>query len=270
MSSACRYKQHANSTAVLLGRKLYGNFRLNGVEPFLEDCAKHTAAVRMLSRECDAGTTWPACTPHGAMVGGLAALVRPFGRKVRVASQGAASVGAGGRYNVGVLNLHRPGSSYPLHFDAINANAWWALRKWLGAEQVELDSGFRPQAVAQFSVARHAFTTAAIFTVQSPDREHNPYDLRVYRARWQSLVGNCSVRSAMGYGLGQRLDEATFFPHGGVEHVDIRGDEGDLYIFNSEHAHTTPTIRGGVSRGVLASVLGLSHAEAQGDVEVWG
>ena len=44
--------------------------------------------------------------------------------------------------------------------------------------------------------------------------------------------------------------------------------KGDLYVFNSEHVHTTPPIRGKASRGVLSSIVGLS-ADA-GDAEVWG
>ena len=56
----------------------------------------------------------------------------------------------------------------------------------------------------------HRFTTAAIFTVQPPERERNPYDLRVYRARWPAIVHNCSIRSETAYGIGQRLDDASF------------------------------------------------------------
>ena len=79
-----------------------------------------------------------------------------------------------------------------------------------------------PEGVSQYSVRRHPFTTAAIFTLQAPDRMLNPYDLRVYRARWQALVHNCSITSTTAYGLGQRLDRATF---PSVSHADLRGDE---------------------------------------------
>ena len=87
-----------------------------------------------------------------------------------------------------------------------------------------MEDRFQPEHVRQFSVSRHAFTTAAILTLQAPERERNPYDLRVHRARWHSLVHNCSVRSSTGYGIGQRLDEVSF-PEG-VPHVDIRGEPG--------------------------------------------
>ena len=229
------------------------------------ECAKQNGAVRMLTRECAPSEPHHHCTPQAAMLGGLSELLRPSGRAVRVASQVAGDAGEGGTYSAGALNIHRPGFFYPHHFDAINANAWLALRKWFCAEPPSLDKNYVPEGVSQYSVRRHPFTTAAIFTLQAPDRMLNPYDLRVYRARWQALVHNCSITSTTAYGLGQRLDRATF---PSVSHADLRGDEGDLYVFNSEHVHTTPPIRGKASRGVLSSIVGLS-ADA-GDAEVWG
>ncbi len=97
------------------------------------------------------------------------------------------------------------------------------------------------QAVRQEAYAplwRHRFSAAAILTLQAPDREKNRYDLRVYRQRWHGLVGNCSVRSAESYAIGQRLGPnvaAEIEGRSGMAWVDLRGEPGDLYVFNSEH-----------------------------------
>jgi hypothetical protein len=53
-----------------------------------------------------------------------------------------------------------------------------------------------------------------------------------------------------------------------VPYYDLRGDAGDLYLFNSEHVHSTPTIRGSMSRGVLSSIVGMSAAGKE--MELWG
>jgi hypothetical protein len=104
-------------------------------------CAKQRIAVRMLSRECAPGTPPHFCTPHAAMLQGVGALAGPSGRSVSVAQQQTGAAGAGGHYTAGVLNLHRPGFSYALHFDAVNANAWAALRRWMCDEKVEQARG---------------------------------------------------------------------------------------------------------------------------------
>ena len=85
---------------------------------------------------------------------------------------------------------------------------------------------------------RHRFSAAAILTLQAPERARNPHDLRVYRQRWHGLVHNCSVRSAESYAIGQRFGPrvaADLEARAGMTWVDLRGDPGDLYVFNSEH-----------------------------------
>ena len=305
--ASCSYSTKAS--VCLLGVKLYGHFRRGARDTYLRQCAAHNAILQNLSAACPPGASRATCTPQAAMLAGVRELARPGGRSVRVASQQpssrqasttipaaataatAATVATAATattattarssssiipstpfYSAGVLNFHRPGFFYPLHFDAINAHAWTVLRSWVCAEDVPADRGYAPARVSDFSVARHAFSTAAILTLQSPDRRTNPYDLRVYRARWPALLANCSVRSATAYGIGQRLDEATW-PEAEVPYVDLHGDEGDLYLFNSEHAHRTPVIRGDASRVVFSSIVGFSSLEtAPGarDVEVWG
>ena len=203
------------------------------------------------------------CSPHDVLLNGLRRLAsptRPGSGASRVhRSVSAAVEPTGEAYVPGVLRIHRPGFNYPLHFDTHHANAWVALRSWLCQEDVLKKSRlYKPSRVREYAaLRRHHFSTAAILTLQAPDRRQNPSDLRIYNARGTELQQNCSIKATGTYGIGQRLDAGTFPV--GVPYVDLRGDAGDLYLFNSEYVHITPKIRGARSRAVLAAIVGYSR-----------
>ena len=49
--------------------------------------------------------------------------------------------------------------------------------------------------------------------------------------------------------------------------IEIRGNPGDIYLFNSEFIHMSPTIHGDTERIVAGAVAGFSANSAQ--VELW-
>ena len=118
---------------------------------------------------------------------------------------------------------------------------------------------------------RHAFSAAAILTLQAPDRTVNPYDLRIFASRWHALVGDCGARTSSQYGVGVRYTTAKasehVIAHYGEESVELRGEPGDLYVFNSEFLHSLPPIQGDRSRAVLGAIVG--YSAGGGDVEIW-
>ena len=85
---------------------------------------------------------------------------------------------------------------------------------------------------------------------------------------------------ASSYGTGARYNAsiAREFYGRGIPYVDIKGEEGDLYLFNSEHLHMLPPLPGvrhskpsvqlSRSRSVLGALVGYS-AEPGSKVEVW-
>ena len=151
--------------------------------------------------------------------------------------------------------------SYPVHFDSHQANAWVAHREESCNERSK--TGYRPDSYGVLT--RHRFSTSVIVTLQAPDRDKDPHDLHVWRVRWPALVFNCSVKTVQAYGIGVRLDN---LPKRLLEgRVDIKGDPGDVYMFNSEFIHDTPKITGDSSRMVIGGVVGYSRNEPL--VEVW-
>ena len=85
------------------------------------------------------------------------------------------------------------------------------------------------------------------------------------------------MRTLQSYGVGARFEEVMHHrPLPSLEpfrnhtpYVDLTGEPGDLYLFNSEYLHELPPILGECSRAVLGAVTGFSADEAE-TVEVWG
>jgi len=178
----------------------------------------------------------------------------------------------GETYNVGSLSAMPAGFAYPLHFDSLHANAWITLREWFCGETVpfgkHVTKGVEPSFLGQYRMLRrHTFAAAAIFTVQAPQRDYNPYDLRVYNARWPVLVRNCSWRSMPSGSIYQRV-VGNPFAGTDVPFVDITGESGDLYLFNSENFHITPNISGASARTVLTALA--AYSEGSDTLELYG
>ena len=128
--------------------------------------------------------------------------------------------------------------------------------------------GVEPSFLGQYQMLRrHTFAAAAIFTVQAPQRESNPYDLRVYHARWPRFVRNCSFQSTPSGSIYQRV-KGNPFESMEVPFVDITGNAGDVYLFNSENFHSTPRIRGESARTVLTSIV--AYSEGSDTLEIFG
>lgn len=219
------------------------------IEKLVHECERHQEAAGQNS-----AAHW--CMPQPALLHGVQQLARH--RKVALATEPT-----GEAYTAGSLSAKTIGFAYPVHFDSLHANAWAALRKWYCGEHVRVQE---PEFLRSFGMLkRHSFAAAAIFTVQSPE---NPYDLRVYHARWQTMLRNCSMKSGVGGGIFQRV---VGNPFEGIEkrvpYVDIKANAGDLYLFNSENFHTTPKIFGARARTVLTAIVAYSeHSDA---VEVY-
>lgn len=244
------------------GCNMYGHFKAGGRDAYLRDGRRINLLIDMLAQSCPHNEAWQWCTPFNALVEGVRQMAS--GRSVRAAKEPGESTS---RIVPGILRFQRPGFAYPLHFDAHLANAWAPLRQWYCDESATvLEGGFDPEYVRNYPVpARHHFSAAAILTLQSPERERNPYDLRIYAARWPSIVRNCSIRTTSVGGINVRLDSSTW--PADMPYVDVRGEAGDMYLFNSEHVHITPTIRGDRSRVVVGGIAGYSAGD--GPVDVW-
>ena len=171
--------------------------------------------------------------------------------------------------------------SYAEHIDSHHSTSWTSLRKRLCPDDPAASNiiDFASVGVDAYApLRRHRFSTSAILTLQSPERTANPFDLRMFRTRWPALLHNCSVRAARLHGVGIRFGEvdnrdgkttstSTLPEAMRANPVDLLGHPGDLYIFNSEFVHTTPTIAGSRERIVLGAVLGYSRDSRE--VEVW-
>lgn len=267
VNDTCPFRRHRSQTYDW-GWKLYESLhRKSGSALHFNKSKSILAQLDEVARDCAASgcAEEGPCSPHDVLLSGLRRIVsmRPEvgARAVRHATEPT-----GEKYVPGVLRIHRPGTAYPLHFDTHHANAWATLRRWFCGEDVLSRSpGYDPATVRSYkALRRHHFSASVILTMQAPDRQLNPYDLRIYHARWPKLLRNCNIRSGAAYGIGQRLSK---FPQNVVPHVDIRGEPGDLYIFNSEHVHITPTIRGSRSRAVVAAIAGYSQNSDL--IEVW-
>ena len=213
----------------------------------MERTARVSSAVALLGRS----------SPHAHMLKLLQGLARP-GQSVRAATEST-----GEQYAPGIVHSMRPGFRYPLHFDSKNADGWVAVRRHACNERVPLEADYTPGASKLFSpLSKHHFTTAAILTLSAPDRAANPYDLKLRRVRWPALMFNCShVASSGAYGIGVRLDETATSNEVVLEEaaVTLRGDPGDVYLFNAEFVHDTPRILGSRGRSVLNALVGYSE-----------
>ena len=74
------------------------------------------------------------------------------------------------------------------------------------------------------------------------------------------------------YGVGVRLEErgipADLDDATAGTYVPLRGDAGDLHLFNSEFVHDTPPIVGASSKRVVVGAT-VGFSDAGGAVEVW-
>ena len=215
------------------------------------------------------GCAEPPCSPHAAMLRAVEALAAP--RPVRVAS--ATVDGLQLNYTPGVLRAMRRRFYYGPHWDSVHANAWAALRRVLCNETAEPDGIVDFTTVRTFEpLAAHTFSASAILTLAAPDREANPVDLRVWRRRWPALLTRCDLSTKNVYGVGVRLEErgipADLDDATAGTYVPLRGDAGDLHLFNSEFVHDTPPIVGASSKRVVVGAT-VGFSDAGGAVEVW-
>lgn len=300
------------------------------------------------------GTRWHDCSPYAALLHGVDALAKATGRRLAVASEPPSAMSsdtpskssatspkanakssANGNSNSkapfdtphfyipGMLRLHPPGSSYPLHFDSHLAESWRLLRRLLCSEQPSCNCPGQLPTESFAPLTRHHFSTAVILTLQvsqyiphrptssytcpynllhdafyltsahltnrvrgclclnacaqAADRSKNPSDLRIWRSRWPELLPNCSLRTVNAYAVGARFAAVGASGHDShalnrfrraTQHVDLRGEPGDMYLFNSEYLHELPTIKGKRWRAVLGGTVGYSSDKGE-VMEVW-
>ena len=234
-------------------------------------CGRVNANVEKLAATCRADDEHaPAhwCTPQSALWHGVQQIV---GRRRKLAM---GTEPTGEVYNVGSLSAMPAGFAYPMHFDSLHASAWITLRDWFCAERVPFGKRLNrkwhePSLLREFAMLRrHSFAAAAIFTVQAPKRSKNHFDLRIYKVRWQAMVRNCTLRSTPSGGIYQRVTGVDPFQGTQIHHVDIVGNPGDLYLFNSENFHITPEIVGPSARTVLTAIA--AYSEDSDTVEIYG
>ena len=225
------------------------------------------------------------CTPHAAMLHGIQQMAGTA-RNVTVGAETVRHWRGKSRqlaHVPGILRVLARNFSYQMHFDSHHANAWVGVRnqRCASAPEGAVPTGKSPfLGAAHFGVyRRNSFSTSAILTLQAPARpigvgeasadtsHRNPYDLRLWRVRWPALLHNCSIRTDMAYGAGVRLIADSLPQALRDNHVTIRAEPGDLYLFNSEFLHMTPTIHGRKERIVLGAVAGYSSQSRR--VEVW-
>lgn len=241
------------------GQKLYGNLSPGNKRRFMAQATGVNALHELLSRGCEGA--W--CSPKRAM---LAAVEQLAGGKRAVQ---LAEEGLGQCHSPGTIRAMRNLWYTPLHMDSKHSSAWAALRKPLCEETVKMTVGTSAREVAKYgAITRHHFAASAILTLHAPDRALNPFDLNIFRTRWPALLNNCSVRTVDAYGVGARFNRSTMPPQMFSDPLTIRADPGDLFLFNSEFFHDTPTIRGESSRTVFNSFAGYS-SDGNGAVEVY-
>ena len=108
------------------------------------------------------------------------------------------------------------------------------------------------------TITRHNFAASAILALHAPDRAANPVDLRIYRTRFPALLAECALRTADAYTVGARLLRSRL-PRSALRYpVGITANPGDLFLFNSEYLHDTPSIVGSSPRTVFNSFAGYS------------
>jgi hypothetical protein len=179
----------------------------------------------------------------------------------------------GERYTPGAMHAMRAGFKYKLHFDSNHADAWVALRQLVCGEETQMEEGYTPGVPSRFSPLQHEFATAAIFTLSAPDRALNPADLMLRRTRWPAMVFDCKLTQepSQAYGVGVRIarlnPERKRLWNLDAGWIPIRGDPGDLYLFNSEFLHDTPPIQGRQGRTVVNARIGFSEGSER--IDVW-
>jgi hypothetical protein len=261
------------------GRKLLHVFFLNKAQKHVQTFMQHAQSVRdamrLMSERDGCRRTNPFCTPQEALMHSLRQLIGGT-REVIPAKEPS-----GSEYVTGVLRVMAANFSYPEHFDSIFSNAWPMLRQQrcpLDAQPREVTEWGSINVDAYAPLQRNSFSPAAILTLQAPLRDRNPYDVRMYRVRWPALLFNCSVRLAAIHGVGARFNSVNLtdgreigtstLPNAAREEpVDLVGNPGDLYVFNSEFVHRTPRIEGGRERIVMGAVVGLGSGKRR--AEVW-
>ncbi len=259
------------SLANEFGLKMYSNMQHGNHDRYL----RHAHAINTLYNSMAEGCVGRWCSPHQAMLYGLRQLAAAGGgapRTVGLAAENATKPSASARpvdHSPGTIRVLHDGWTTPLHMDSKHSNAWVALRKELCGESVPLGMRTSPREVTRFqAIARNRFAASAILTLHAPERETNPHDLRVYRTRWPALLGNCSVRTADAYGVGARFVPKHFPQHVLRSPLLLRGDPGDLFLFNSEYFHDTPKVVGASTRTVFNSFA--SYSAHSGDLELYG
>lgn len=249
------------------GRKLLNGFDATKKRKFMSDNRIILNSMNEMNRSCRG----PFCTPMDAMLHGVQQIAGSRRKVVR------AQEGAEEPYVPGIVRVMRNSFYYPLHYDSHHANAWAELRPRICGAHEKVTSklvnvGWYPL------LSRHTFSASVILTLQAADRhtkkvknttsrrEGNPFDLTMYRTRWPELLHNCSVRATT-YGVGGKLNGRTV--PAAVTHnpIEVRGEAGDLYLFNSEFLHLTPKIAGDTERIVAGGVAGYSEGKAT--VELW-
>lgn len=240
------------------GQKLYGNLYAAHKAKFM----RGTASVNQLHRLMELGCTARFCSPKQVMIEGI----RELAGTKRPTQQAQESPGE--IHSPGTIRAMTSGWRTPLHMDSKHSSAWAALRKEICGEHVPLSMGTEPREASRYhALTRHHFAASAIFTMHAPDRTLNPFDLNVFRLRWPALLRNCSVRTVDAYGVGARFVRDTMPVYLFARPLTVRADPGDLFLFNSEYFHDTPTIAGSSSRTVFNSFAGFSSDG--GPVEVY-
>jgi len=251
---AKRRKYSANE----FGQKMYGNLSPGNKRRFMGKAGGVDAIHDLIARGCNG----PWCSPKRAMLSAVARLAGTA-RPVQQAAEES-----GQRHSPGTIRAMRSTWYTPFHMDSKHSSAWAALRKPLCDEHVKMTVGTSPREAAKYgALMRHHFAASAILTLHAPDRKLNPYDLSVFRTRWPALLHNCSVQTVDAYGVGVRFNRTTMPDPVLTNPLKLRADPGDLFLFNSEYFHDTPTIRGEGSRTVFNSFAG--YSSPHGAVEVY-
>lgn len=287
-------KDHAYFRYSEYGRKLLHVFGLSAsskrLSAFMENAQKAAASMELMAQR--AGCVGKHCSPPQALLASLRRLAGPA-REVTAAIEPD-----GKAYVPGVLRVMSTAFAYSEHFDSPHSNAWANLRQGIcpGDKSPREVTDFGGINVDSHSPLRkHSFSAATILTLQAPVRKDNPYDLRLYRARWPAFLNNCSVRLSNVHGVGGHFGYVnltdgkirTWFEANVIARmdgneammrdtvpvavrekpVDLIGEPGDLYIFNSEFMHRTPPIVGRRARIVVGGVVGYSQGTP--GIEVW-
>lgn len=253
--------QRAKATSNEFGQKLYGNLNPGNKRTFMRWATGVNGLHDLLGRGCNGRS----CSPKQAMLAGVQELVGPT-RTVQQALEG--STDQGQPHSPGTIRSMQKGWLTPFHMDSKHSSAWAHLREDLCGEKVKFSLGTNPREAASYgALSRHPFAASAILTLHAPERTKNPIDLNIFRTRYPALLANCSVRTKDSYGVGVRLFEETVPQTLFREPLTVRADAGDLFLFNSEFFHDTPTLTGDSPRTVFNSFAGF--ALDNGPVEVY-